>query len=312
VTTKLIRLTKNFSPSWRASVLAIGNFDGVHVGHSSLIRKLIAETASIPGAVSVVQSFYPHPSQVLNPSLVFRPITNTRKKLQLLSELGVNFLAELRFTKSLSQLTAAQYIDEFWIKRSKVCHLVLGPDTAIGKDRQGGTQLITEYCQSKGIGVSIVEFVKDGDSKYGSREIRRLITESDFKSAEKALSRKFSIVGRVVAGDQRGRSIGFRTANIHSGNNLLPTNGVYACRVLLQGVSYKSVVNIGFRPTFGGGRQVTEVHLLGYEGPEFYGSRLEVFFEERLRAEQKFASVEELKAQIQRDILTAQEYFNRG
>ena len=293
-------------------MLAIGNFDGVHIGHSSLINKLISETKSIPGAVSIVQSFYPHPSQVLNPSLVFRPITNTRKKLELLSDLTVDYLAELRFTKSLSQLTAAQYIDEFWINRCSVRHVVLGPDTAIGKDRQGGIQFITEYCKSKGIGVSIVEFVKDGDSKFGSREIRRLITESNFENVERALARKFSVLGRVVGGDQRGRSIGFRTANIHTGNNLLPNNGVYACRTRVKGILYKSVVNIGFRPTFGGGRQVTEVHLLDYSGPEFYGARLEVLFEERIRAEQKFTSVEELKAQIQRDILKAQEYFNRG
>ncbi len=311
MSTRLVRINKHFKPDWTGSVVAIGNFDGVHRGHVSLIKKLCESQSKQPGMVTVVQSFYPHPSQILT-GVSFRPITALRKKLSLMSNLGVDVLAEVHFSKNLSQLTAEEYLTRYWINYLRAKHVVLGPDTALGKDRKGDLDFIRKFCSSHNIGLTVVDFVKENDSKLGSRDIRKLVSAGDFAAVELALARPFSVVGRVVDGDKRGRQLGFRTANIHVGKNLLPDNGVYATRSLVRNKWFGGVANIGVRPTFGGSKRVLEVHLFDYADGDFYGEGVEVEFVKRLRAENKFVSLEELKAQIGRDIIAAQECLING
>lgn len=311
--TKLVRIHSEFKPSWKRAVLAVGNFDGIHIGHQDLLSKLVSEAGRKSDAVSLVQSFSPHPAEVLNPNLIVRPITGLRKKLQLLDGLNVDYLGVVRFTRGISELSAEDYIQEFWVKRCKVCHVVLGSDTALGKGRKGDVNFLKDYLAKFGVGTTVVQLLTNGEEKYGSRQIRKMVSDGDLLTVKKALGRSFSVVGRVISGDQRGRKIGFRTANIYTGVNLIPHRGVYACRAILDGLEYKAVANIGVRPTFGGGtRDVTEIHLMDYSGPDFYGEKLEAFFEERLREEKKFSSIEELRAQIDRDVVKAKEYFSRG
>jgi riboflavin kinase/FMN adenylyltransferase len=292
-------------------VLTIGNFDGVHRGHQHLLAKLGGIKAEIPGCISIVQSFYPHPSQILA-GANFRPITAVRKKISLLEASGVDVLAEVKFSSELSNLSAEEYFQNYWLDKCRVRHLVLGPDTAIGKDRRGDLQFLKQVSQRLGIGVTVVDFVKEDQVKLASRVIRQLISTSDFSTVAGALGRPFSVLGRVVDGDKRGRQIGFRTANIHVGKNLMPDNGVYAVRVRFAGNDFNGVSNIGVRPTFGGHKHALEVHLFDYRGDEFYGERVEVEFVKRLRAEQKFGSLEELKAQIERDVASAKECLQNG
>jgi riboflavin kinase/FMN adenylyltransferase len=311
MSTKLVRIHTAFKPSWNKAVLAVGNFDGVHVGHQDLLRRVVAEAAHQSGAVSIVQSFSPHPAEVLNPDLIIRSITGIRKKLQLLTELKVDYLGVVRFNRAISQLSAEDYINEYWIRRCRACHVVLGSDTALGKARKGDVNFIKNYLDKLGVGTTVVELKTDGVDKYGSRKIRKLVTDGDLVAAKRALGRNFSLIGRVVSGDQRGRKIGFKTANVHTGLNLIPRRGVYACKAILRGKEYQAVANIGVRPTFGGGsREVTEIHLLDYSGDDFYGERLEAFFEKHLRDERKFSSMEELRSQIDKDVEKVRGYFS--
>ncbi len=311
MSTRLVRINKHFKPDWSASVLTIGNFDGVHRGHQHLLDALKKIKSEVPNCVSIVQSFYPHPSQILS-GVNFRPITAVRKKISLLTESGVDVLAEVKFSSELSNLTAEEYFRHYWLDKCRVRHLVLGPDTAIGKDRKGNLEFLKTFAKKLGVGVTIVDFIKDQNSKLASRVIRQNISDSDFATVTAALGRPFSVLGRVVDGDKRGRQIGFRTANIHVGKNLMPDNGVYAVRIIVAGKVYDGVSNIGVRPTFGGQKHALEVHLFDYKGDEFYSQRVEVEFVKRLRAEQKFGSLEELKAQIERDVAEAKESLKNG
>ncbi len=309
--TRIIRLEQKSKALEVRSVLTIGNFDGIHKGHAALLAKLKEAQRSNPGTISVVQSLYPHPQHVFNPQIIIRPILSLRQKAGILSDIGIDLLALVHFTRKVSQLGAREFMENFWIRIFKVKHVVLGADAALGRGREGNITLIKDFCQEKGIDLTVVDFVKDGERKLGSREIRRAITEGRFSDARSELGRYFSIEGRVVGGDKRGRKLGFPTANIFTKDSLLPQGGVFACRASLGGKKYDTVVNIGVRPTFGGEGQVVEAHLLGYDGPDFYGSRIEISFISSIRKEQKFTSVDALKAQIARDITQAQEILAR-
>lgn len=309
--TRIIRLSQSSKELKIPSVLTIGNFDGLHKGHSALLSKLKEEQSRSPGTVSIVQSLYPHPTHVLNPQIIIRPILSLRQKTEILSDLGIDLLTLVHFTRKVSQLGAREFMENFWVRICRVQHVVLGADAALGRGREGTIPFIEKFCREKGIGLTVVDFVKDGERKLGSREIRRAVTEGRFSDAYNELGRHFSIEGRVIGGDKRGRKLGFPTANIFTKDSLLPQGGVFACRASLGGKKYDTVVNIGVRPTFGGEAQVIEAHLLGYDGPEFYGSRIELFFISSIRKEQKFTSVEALKAQIASDITQAQEILAR-
>lgn len=290
----------------RESVVTIGNFDGLHLGHQRLIKVLMEEKLRLhSGATTVVLSFYPHPGVVLGKAASLPQITTLRQELRILGELEVDTLHLLHFTKKFSALSAEDFIRQVLVENLNARTLIIGPDARVGHNREGDPNFIRSEFQRLGRRCVEVEFVPDGDAPISSRRIRDEIQLGQVESARRLLGRPFVYSSRVIHGERRGRSIGFPTANLLLNAQVLPKTGVYAGRVAVHGKTFGCVTNIGTRPTFDGKKVSVETHLLDYAGPEVYGARLEVEFWFRIRDERKFASPEELRTQIAADVTEA-------
>jgi riboflavin kinase/FMN adenylyltransferase len=287
---------------FRGGAATIGNFDGVHRGHERVLEQLRIVAA---GAPAVVISFYPHPLRVLKRDLSLRYISSVREKAERCGELGASLLYYVHFTKQVSEMTAAEFIQAVLVKSLGVRHLVVGEDVAVGKNKEGNLEYLTKNLPSYGIALHVVPKLEIHGYKAGSRKIRELIERGDVAEAGALIGAPFTISARVGHGDKRGSQIGFPTANIAIGTRLIPRRGVYACRVRIEGKVYNAVANIGVRPTFNGSGERLEVHILDFTARSLYGVRMHVAFVERLRDEQRFESIESLKAQIAADIQAA-------
>jgi riboflavin kinase/FMN adenylyltransferase len=274
--------------------LALGNFDGVHLGHRSLFRE--AAEHGRPGALT----FEPHPGKVLQPDLAPRLITPLPRKLQLLEAAGLDVVVVLPFTLQFAR-TPARDFEGMLFDGARLRTVVVGGDYTYGALRSGSVSTLREAATARG---ATVEPLTVGGVVASSSRIREYILEGRVSAAQALLGRPFDLDGVVVKGDGRGRSIGFPTANVDTHGELLPASGVYAVRVRTSEGWHGGAANIGTKPTFGGAAVTVEVHLLDWSG-DLYGQEVRVEFLERLRAERRFASVSELTAQIQRDIETA-------
>jgi riboflavin kinase/FMN adenylyltransferase len=250
----------------------------------------------------VVVSFYPHPVRVVKGDKEPRPLSSFREKWEQLGEIGVELLYGVHFTKEFSRVTAQAFIERVLVDALGATALVVGEDVAIGHKREGDLAYLQRVLPSYGIALHVVPKLLQQGERPSSRRIRELLLSGDVRGAATLLGAPFTISSRVGHGDKRGRQIGFPTANIMCGTRLLPKRGVYACRVNIEGRDYEGVANIGLRPTFNGVGERLEVHILNEHFPSLYGRRLHVSFIDRLRDELKFNSVDELKAQIARDI----------
>ncbi len=272
---------------------AIGVFDGVHRGHTHLIDQLKAEAAK-RGLRPAVITFSNHPLRLVNPEATPRQICPLPERISRLQTLGVEPIV-LDFTEELRSMTAARFLE--FIRSRGVEMLMMGFNNRIGSDRKRGSELV-------GAPVEVIVGTELPDDSASSSLIRSAVNAGDTEGATRLLGRPFSIEGEVVKGRQIGRTIGFPTANISVGpDQLLPPNGVYEAQAFGQEIgTHKAVVNIGRRPTLNNGEDITvEAHLLGFSG-DLYGQGLRVDFLRRIRPEMKFNSLDELKAQIQRDI----------
>ncbi|HTS82442.1 MAG TPA: bifunctional riboflavin kinase/FAD synthetase [Myxococcaceae bacterium] len=274
--------------------LALGNFDGVHLGHRALFRK--AAERGRPGALT----FEPHPGKVLQPELAPRLITPLPRKLQLLEAAGLDVVVVLPFTLAFAR-TSARDFEALLFDRAHVRAVVVGRDYTYGAQRAGTVDSLQEAATARGAVVAVVEPVTVGGVVASSSRIREYILEGRVAAARALLGRAFDLDGTVVKGDGRGRSIGWPTANVDSHGELLPASGVYAVRVRTADGWHGGAANIGTKPTFGGSAVTVEVHLLDWSG-DLYGLEVRVEFLERLRPERRFGSVSELTAQIQRDV----------
>jgi len=274
--------------------LALGNFDGVHLGHRALFRE--AAEHGRPGALT----FDPHPGKVLQPELAPRLITPLPRKLQLLEAAGLDVVVVLPFTLAFAR-TPARDFEAMLFDQARVKSVVVGGDYTYGAQRSGTVTTLRAAAAARGAEVTVVEPVTLGGVVASSSRIREYILEGRVGAARALLGRAFDLDGVVVKGDGRGRSIGFPTANVDTHGELLPASGVYAVRVRTPEGWRGGAANIGTKPTFGGSAVTVEVHLLDWSG-DLYGQEVRVEFLERLRAERRFASVSELTAQIQRDI----------
>ncbi len=285
------------------TVCTVGNFDGVHLGHQHLIKTM--REVKLPTAIV---SFYPHPVEVLRPDMKISPITSLRTELEVLTSLGVDYLYLVHFTKKLSQLSPSEFLDEILSQKLHCKHLVVGPDLRIGKDRAGTPEVLAEESKRRDWGFKVVEpFSLAGkDQKLGSRDIRIELEKGDVKKAGELLGRPFGLEGRVVHGDKRGRGIGFPTANLHIPYSFSLAKGVYAGIAEVKGERFSAAVNIGVRPTFGGGALKVEAHFIGIKDFDCYGERCKLRFMERIREEKAFPSVDELKKQITLDLKEAE------
>lgn len=286
--------------------LAIGVFDGVHLGHKAVIGR-VAEDARAAGGTAVVVTFNPHPMHVVRPGNAPRLITSTPHKIQLIKALGVSDLLMIPFDLAF----AATQPEEFIQNLAKACkplrEICVGHQWSFGMDRKGNLDMLNIWGAKLGfseVGIPAVEI--DGQI-VSSTLIRAAVEAGDLQTAAKLLGREFSVLGTVVEGEQLGRKLGFPTANLAAHNEQFPPDGVYAVEAFYQEKKYKGVVNIGIRPTLEKkeGARLLEIHLFNFD-KIIYGEDLEVFFKRYLRKEQKFANLEELKSQIVKDCKEAQ------
>jgi len=282
--------------------LTIGNFDGVHQGHQHLLRELVATARSL-GVPSCVYTFEPPPRVVLAPQQHQPRILPWTDKLRLLSEFGIDQVIVERFTRPFAQHPAPWFANVVLARRIRPSALVVGYDFRFGRARSGDLALLAELLPGVPID-QVAPFELDG-AVVSSSALRALVREGEVERAAVLLGRPHLVTGTVVQGDQRGRTIGFPTANLETDAELLPANGVYAVRACVNGgPPLAAVANLGTRPTFDGRRFLIEVHLLDWSG-ELYGDELSVTFIGRLRGEVRFPDADALVAQIRADVAEA-------
>lgn len=293
--------------------MALGFFDGVHRGHQQVIGEAIS-FAREKGIQSAVMTFDPHPSLVLGgrKEEVFY-ITPIQQKMEILSEMGVDICFIVRFTSEFAKLSPEQFI-QFFVKDLEVAHVVAGFDFSFGSKGKGDMKQMQEL--GKGIfTVAVIDKCEDSEEKISSTRIRRLLRDGQVDEVSRLLGRPFRIKGTVVNGDKRGRTIGFPTANIEPElGTFVPGRGVFAVRLEVQGDVFNGVCNVGYKPTFNNPDEkklTIEVHILEFD-KSIYGEMVSVEWHSRIRDEQKFSGIEELKKQIQQDKQTAISFFRKN
>ncbi|MEC9140165.1 MAG: bifunctional riboflavin kinase/FAD synthetase [Chloroflexota bacterium] len=290
------------------TVVTVGMFDGVHRGHQYLIDCLKKEAAH-QGFLSGVITFTNHPRSVMLPKFNIPLLNTPEDRLQLIADQGVDLVVPLNFTLDLSYLSAKTFI-EVLRDALNMRELVVGPDFAFGYQREGTTEVLARLGEEMGFGVKVVDPVKFDGLIVSSTAVRNRVQEGDMAGAAWMLTRPFSLSGLVVKGDQRGRQIGFPTANLDIQPDVtLPPDGTYATWVHADGVTYKSVTNIGVRPTFGSNSRQIETHIIDYDG-DLYNTKIRVAFARKLREEVKFNAVDDLVNQLHEDVASAKTLLN--
>ena len=283
------------------TAITIGTFDGVHVGHRHLVRSL-TEAAQRQGLTPIVLTFKNSPRSVLNPAAQLSYITDLETRLSLLHQPGIDRVVPVEFTRELSQLSAAEFVDAL-SKELGMKGLVVGPDFALGHRRQGDVATLREMGKTAGFWVETVNNFFLDDAPVKSSAIRELLAQGQVERVKRMLDRPFSLGGEVETGDRRGRELGFPTANLAPKPSMaVPGDGIYATWAIVDGVRYQGATSIGVRPTFGGGgdRRV-ETFLLDFSG-DLYGKRMTLEFEQRLRGELAFSSADALVQQMKQDV----------
>jgi riboflavin kinase/FMN adenylyltransferase len=290
-------------PDARGATVALGNFDGVHLGHASLIRA--AHTAR-PDAPLAVLTFEPHPREVFRPDDPPFRLTLSAERADALAGLGVDLLYELPFNLEFSLMTAEDFVGKVLHEGLGARHLVSGQDFAFGHRRGGNTRFLADRAEAMGMGLTLVPAVTDAQGPLSSSRIRRALQDGYPERATAELGRPWAIRGIVSHGDKRGRTIGFPTANVPLGRHLEPARGVYAVTArLADGALHKGVANIGRRPTVNEGTESRlEVNLFDFSG-DIYDTDITVALHEYIRAEVKFSGLDALKAQIASDAAEA-------
>jgi riboflavin kinase/FMN adenylyltransferase len=306
---KLIHTANELDAGNRKVCLAIGFFDGVHLGHQQIIRQTIAD-ARQHGAVALVITFDQHPNTVVAPARVPPLIYSLPQKLRAIESLGPDALLLIHFDKGFSQKTGEAFVRELAAAWSGVQSICVGANFTFGYKRGGNVELLKTLGGELKFSVHGMAAVSLDRKPVSSTRIREAIGAGDLDLASQMLGRAYSIAAPVMEGDKLGRKLGFPTANLNATGLALPPSGVYAIHAIVDGVRHQAVVNIGTRPTLGDANPQlrVEAHLLDFSG-DLYGKELEIVFAEKLRDERKFASVEELKAQIARDIERAKGAF---
>lgn len=287
-------------------VLAIGVFDGVHLGHQYLLRRLV-ERAKQLGTTATAMTFDPHPRAILGAPEPVRYLVGLAERKELIRSLGVEVVITLHFTRDVANKTAEEFLSTVKA-RFGISELWVAQGFALGRGRHATGPILKEIAAGLGITVhTIAPLTRDG-VVVSSTNVRRLVQEGDVKAAAELLGRPYSLEGTVERGAQRGRLLGFPTANIACDpSRVLPMDGVYVVRALLPSGSYPAVADIGTRPSFGENERALEVHILDFD-QDIYGQPMRVEFLTCLRPDTRFASVEELKAQVSADIQVAAQY----
>lgn len=306
---KLIQQANQLDTRGRKCCLAIGVFDGVHLGHQQIIRQTIAD-ARQHNALAVVVTFDRHPSTIVAPDRVPPLIYSQAQKVRAIESLGADALLVVRFDKEFSQQTGEQFIRSLARELGGIQSICVGADFVFGHKRSGNVALLKTLGAELGFHVRGLAAVALDGQTVSSTRIREAIRADDFDAASQMLGRAYSVAGKIIHGDQLGHKLGFPTANLDTTGMILPTNGVYAAQATVGGHTHRAVLNIGCRPTVANPTPHVrvEVHLLDFSG-DIYGQELEIVFAGKLRDEQKFPSLDTLREQIQRDIASARKLF---
>ncbi|NOY62959.1 MAG: bifunctional riboflavin kinase/FAD synthetase [Gammaproteobacteria bacterium] len=306
---KLVRGLHNIhSPCHDGSVVTIGNFDGVHLGHQAILGQLSEKAAELK-LPSVVITFEPHPVEFFNRTTPPPRLTRFREKYQTIRRFSVDSLLCLQFNEKLASMPAETFINTVLLNGLKTRYLIVGDDFRFGHQRRGDFAMLQAAGKKHDFQVvNMHTFAIDG-ARVSSTRIRAALTNNDLSAAEKLLGRPYRISGRVAHGDKRGRQIGFPTANIHLHRRSTPLHGVYAVELFgLNEEPLQGVANIGTRPTVNGTRCQLEVHLFDF-AEDIYGQYVQIDIQHKLRDEQRFASIDALTQQIQQDVVAAQLFF---
>jgi riboflavin kinase / FMN adenylyltransferase len=289
--------------------LAIGVFDGVHRGHQAVISTA-ARHAAEAGGTAVVVTFDPHPAKILRPQESPRLLTATQHKIALIRALGVSHLLVLKFDRDLASTPPTDFVRQLVVAAKPLREICVGQEWSFGKSRAGNLALLKRLGAQLDFNVIGVEPVTSDGIIVSSTAIRKAVEAGDFATATQMLGRDYTILGTVEEGNHLGRSLGFPTANLSAHSEQFPPNGVYAAEGLLDGETFRGVVNLGVRPTINDGspRRVLEFHLFDFDR-DLYGGDIEVRFRRYLRPEQKFDNLAALRRQIERDVAAAQEIF---
>jgi riboflavin kinase/FMN adenylyltransferase len=298
---EVIRGSENIPDRLKRAFVTIGNFDGVHLGHRFIFRRLVEE-AHREGRPAVAISFDPHPKMVLHPERrPFYLITSPEEKIRLLAGLGIDAFILIPFSVEYARTMAEEFVRGILWERLRIRRILIGHDYTFGRGREGNEAFLIEAGRRLGFEVEVMNAFCAGDIVISSTKIREALLAGEVRFAATLLGRPYNLSGQVISGNHRGVRLGFPTANIAPDKELVPARGVYAVRILREGKRHDGVLSIGFNPTFADGKRSIEVHIFDFH-EDIYGEAIEILFIERIRDEVRFESPEKLIAQIGRDI----------
>jgi riboflavin kinase/FMN adenylyltransferase len=307
---KIIRHLRPGGEEPAGCAVTLGNFDGVHLGHQEVLRRLLRQSDEAE-LRSVAVTFHPHPGSVLAPARAPLYLTDLRQRIQRIAETGLQTLVLQRFSGRFSEMPAERFVMDFLVHGLRAKAVVIGHSVGFGRQRTGDARLLERMGREHGFRVEVVAPVEVAGRAVSSSAIRAAVASGDLRLAEQMLGRAYEVGGRVVHGHHRGKNLGIATANLKVSRIQLPPDGVYAARVRFGARRLSGVVNVGLNPTFGDGRRSVEAHIFDFD-EEIYGRRIEIMFVERLRGEVKFPNVDALVAQIRRDIDGARRILDRS
>jgi len=304
--TDLSKITERFAKS----VITLGNFDGIHLGHQELVRMVIRRAREINGQ-SMVVTFRPHPLKVLAPEKCPPLISIYEEKIQLFEKLGIDVLVKIPFSLLFAEMTPRDFVKDILCDVLGAKDIFVGYNYRFGKGREGTTQTLKQMGREYGFNVHEVEQISLNGEVISSSKIRQFLKDGEVEHAARLLGRPYAITGIVIKGDSRGKTLGFPTANIASKHIIIPSNGVYTVRILVRDNYYHGIANIGIRPTFNKEAQTLEVYIFDFN-EDIYGEEATVTFFHRIRDERRFPDSAALVRQIQKDIAEARYLLSRS
>lgn len=302
---RIVRGLESYRPEGVASAVALGAFDGIHLGHRAILGTAVAQ-AQQGRFRAVACTFDRHPMEVLQPDRAPLPITTLDERLELIAETGIDTTVIVPFTHAVAAMEAKAFVLEVLVETLKARAIVVGFNHRFGQGARGDAQLLESLAGSLGFRAHIVPALMVDGVAVSSSEIRAALQRGDLPSAARLLGRHYSIGGEVVSGAGRGRTLGFPTANVKTDRPLGLPVGVYVCQFVVGSRQHRAVVNVGVRPTFGEHELAVEAHVIDFDG-NLYGERVKLIFLRRLREERRFPSVDELRRQIALDVASARE-----
>lgn len=306
-----IRGLHNLHASGQESVVTIGSFDGVHLGHQAILQQVKNKAAAL-NLPSVVMVFEPQPQEYFSGEKAPARLMRLREKIEALTDFGIDQVVCLQFNQALRSLTAQQFVDKVLVKGLRTRYLIVGDDFRFGCDRSGDFQMLKRSGAKANFEVQDTETLEVDGQRVSSTLVRKFLRQSDFAGAQDLLGRPFSIQGRVVYGQQLGTELGFPTANVQLHRYSAPLSGVFAVLVNIGEEVLQGAANVGIRPTVGDlVKPILEVHLLDFEG-KLYGQRIDVEFKHKIRDEKKFTTLDDLVENIQRDVNNIRVWFDQA